>query len=140
VLVLCRAIEEAEALHRDLLFFARALGCARRCWFPRASASARAPARGASAIGGGMPRSSSPTLTAARSAAFDAPALIAGAVDLRTGGRSSRSSLTELLAAMGYRRVQVVAAAGEFAPRQGRIDVFPAAGSTPCASNTQRAA
>ena len=32
---------------------------------------------------------------------------------------------------MGYRRVQVVADAGEFALRQGRIDVFPAAGEHP---------
>jgi transcription-repair coupling factor (superfamily II helicase) len=131
-LVLCRAIEEAERLHRDLCFFALALGVPPPVLVPTRERRLRAPRLDAlRRIGAGDAALVVVDLDAARAPVFDAAALSAGAVDLRSGGEIEPEFLAELLAEMGYRRVQVVADAGEFAMRRGRIDVFPAAAEQP---------
>jgi transcription-repair coupling factor (superfamily II helicase) len=132
VLAICRAAEEAERLHRDVGFFTAALGLrppvsvpppARRLRAPRLEALAR--------IGAGDAMIVVAELEAARAAVFDAGALIAGAIDVRAGAGIEPEFLAELLVEMGYRRVRIVAEAGECALRHGRIDVFPAAGEHP---------
>ncbi len=132
VLVLCREVEEAEQLHRDLGFFALALGARPPVLLPLRENRLRAPRLQALArIGAGDAPVVVADLESARAPVFDAGALVGGAIDLHQGGEVDQGFFTELLAEMGYRRVQVVADAGEFALRQGRIDVFPAAGANP---------
>ncbi len=131
-LALCRGEEEAARLHADAVFFAAALGVpgpvlvpapeARLC-VPRLEAFARLAAGASGLVVTGLEAAGAPAL--------DVRALAAGAVDLRTGGELEPSFLAELLVEMGYRRVRLVADAGEFAPRAGRLDVFPAAGQGP---------
>jgi len=132
VLVLSRAVEEAERLHLDLCFFAAALGVRPPVLVPPRARRLRAPRLEALArIGAGDAAVVVTDLEAARSVAFNAATLIAGAIDLQPGGEVEPEFLADLLAEMGYRRVHVVADAGEFAMRQSRIDVFPAAGEHP---------
>jgi len=132
VLVLCRAVEEAELLHRDLCFFAAALGLRPPVLVPPRERRLRAPRLEAlTRIGAGDAEVVVADLEAARATAFDATSLIAGAIALHVGGAVEPEFFAELLAEMGYRRVHIVADAGEFAVRQSRIDVFPAAAEHP---------
>ena len=134
LLVLCRATEEAERLHRDLAFFAAALGAAPAGAAPAArEAAARRPgSRPCTRIGAG-----DAALVVAALGRRPLAGLRRGGADRRggrrcaTGGEIEPEFLAELLAEMGYRRVQVVADAGEFAVRAARIDVFPAAAEHP---------
>ncbi|MHB8836779.1 MAG: transcription-repair coupling factor [Candidatus Methylomirabilia bacterium] len=132
VFVLCRAMEEAEQLHRDLSFFAAALGMRPPVLVPPRERRLRAPRLEAlTRIGAGDAAVVVAEMETARSPGFDAGPLIARAIDLHVGGEFEPDFFAELLAEMGYRRVHVVADAGEFAVRQGRIDVFPAAAEHP---------
>jgi len=54
-----------------------------------------------------------------------------GALTLRTGGVMAWELLLERLVALGYERVEMVAAAGEFAVRGGIVDCFPATADAP---------
>jgi transcription-repair coupling factor (superfamily II helicase) len=132
LLVLCRGEEEAARLHGDLQFFAAALAQPPPVLVPAPERRLRSPRLAALArIGAGDAAIVVAELAAALAPAFDAAALHAGAVELRVGGEVDADFLAELLGEMGYRRVQVVADAGEYALRQGRLDVFPAAGEHP---------
>jgi len=132
VFVLCRTVEEAERLHRDLCFFAAALGLRPPVPVPPRERRLRAPRLEAlTRIGAGDAAVVVAASEVARTSAFNAVALIDGAIDLRIGGDIEPEFFAELLAEMGYRRVHLVADAGELAVRQGRIDVFPAAAEHP---------
>jgi len=132
VFVLCRAAEEAGRLYGDLRFFAAALGLHQPVLVPPLERRLRAPRLEAlTRIGAGDATVVVADPEAARSTVFDAAALAARAIGLDAGGEVEPEFLAELLAEMGYRQVQVVADAGEFAQRQGRIDIFPAAGGHP---------
>ena len=132
VLVICRALEEAERLHRDLAFFAAALQVrppvllpprARRLRAPRLEALRRIAAGDAALVVADQEAACAPV--------FEPDALNARGVVLRSGEEIELDFLAELLGEMGYRQVQLVADAGEFALRQGRLDVFPAAAEHP---------
>ena len=132
ILVLCRAVEEAERLQRDLCFFAAALGLRPPVLVPPRERRLRAPRLEAlKRIGAGDAMVVVADPEAAGSPVFVAGLLFAGAIDMHAGGEVEPEFLAELLVEMGYRRVQVVADAGELAVRQGRIDIFPAASEHP---------
>jgi transcription-repair coupling factor (superfamily II helicase) len=132
VLALCREPEDAERLHRDLLFFAAALGARPPLLLPARERRLRAPRLEAlQRIGAGDAAVVVADLEAARAPVFDATSLIAGAIEVSAGGEIDAEFLAELLLEMGYRRGSLVADAGELAVRRDRVDVFPAAGEHP---------